>query len=210
METNRKLKIVVIFFKAVRAFTIAFTLLFLGFVIHSEYHPEYYSKVVVDNRENANSISYLFGCPDIPPNYEEWKELEKQHFYWNLLTTSSKARVASKFTIGLAWTIVLLSYFILFLRSFNYPTFFTRGVSYLKKIKYCFIAGIGIYLLSTWISNTIEIQFPQYPFHQHTSIQYTFDLTPILTSVIFLTICYIFELVFKEGERLRKENELTV
>ena len=219
METNRKLKIVVIFFKAVRVLAVAFTLLTLGLAIHSEYHPEYYSKVILNNRDNYQ-ISYMISIPDAPNTPQEWESLKEQPYYWNLLATSTKARFISEIMIMSILTIIFLSFIIQFLQSFNYPTFFTRGISYLRKIEYSLIAIIVIGVIFMLIGYTIEIQFTAGPdskqyipgstYTQYVHVIESRRFTLPVRQITFLIICYIFELVFREGKRLQEENELTV
>ena len=68
---------------------------------------------------------------------------------------------------------------------------------------------IDLFFKATGNSYTLQFLKDE-PVHFYEYNSYIFDLAWSLTLIIFLTICYIFELVFREGERLREENELTV
>ena len=214
MKPKTKLKIVIAFTKTVRMLMFALVLLLLCFAVHSNFYPECYNKVTVIYSANSVNLNFNSATPDIPKTKAEWEALDVKYYYWNLLGTSTKIRVISQLLVGLGIAIVFISYLIQFLKSLDYPTFFTRGIMYLKKIRYLIIGMIAVSCFFMLIGITFNVCIPDnslkyYPSQiRHVSHVYLFTIP--FRPIFFLMICWIFELVFKEGERLREENELTV
>ena len=214
MKTNSKLKIVIAFIKVSRVLLFVFMLSLLFIAVHSNFYPEYYNKLIVNYSANDINFDFKSDYPDIPKTQEEWEALDVKYYYWNLLGTSTKIRVISQFLVELGFAIVFISYLIQFLKSFDYPTFFTRGIMYLKKIRYWIIGMIAVSCFFMLIGITFYICIPDNPLKYYpSSYQYVihcYSFTIPFKPIFFLVICWIIELVFKEGERLREENELTV
>ena len=212
METKRKLKIAVIFFKALKILTFALSSLILFFFIHSSFYPELYRKVVITKDYH---ISYKSNFPDAPETKGEIQTLvNNNHYYWKLLTTPSKLWIMTNWVISLVLSIFILNYIISFVRNYSYPTIFVMGVLCMKKLKYCFILLIIKNLLFSFGRYAYAAQVSDLQINKGTvvSVEYYFSLNSnhFIPLFAFIIICYTLELIFKEGERLREENELTV
>jgi hypothetical protein len=212
METKRKLKIAVIFFKALKILTFALFFLILFFFIHSSFYPELYRKVVITKHYD---ISYKSNFPDAPETKEEIQALvNNNHYYWKLLTTPSKLWIMTNWVISLVLSIFILNYIIYFVKNYNYPTIFETGVLCMKKLKFCFILLIIKNLLFSFSGYAYAAQISNFQINKGAVVSsgYSFGLNSnhFIPLFAFIIICYTLELIFKEGERLREENELTV
>ena len=212
METNRKLKIAVIFFKTLKILTFALLLLLLFFFIHSSFYPEPYRKVVITRYYD---ISYESNFPDAPETKEEIQALkESYYYYWKLLTTPSKLWIMTNLAISLVLSIFILNYILRFIKNFNYSTFFATGVLCMKKLKYCFVLLLIKNLLFSFSGYAYAAQMSDFQFEKGSVLcgaySFNFNTEHFIPLFAFIIICYTLELIFKEGERLREENELTV
>ena len=212
METNRKLKIASVFFKIVCVLFIVIPLSIIFIVVDSTYHPERYNKVTVSK---TGGVLYSNLTPDSPVFYDDWKETTKDIYYLNRLSFQNKVWITIINVVPSVILVLCVICLIKYLQSINnYNSFFTKGTYFISKIKIYLFIILAYYVLSYLTGIRLEMfllkssNAPDY--YGVTHWQRVLNISPFITVCAVIIICYISELILKEGERLRNENELTV
>lgn len=204
MREIKTLHIAQIFFKILMGLSVIGILFILVVFIHSEFSPQTYNKVIV-NKENYN-LSYNINTPPAPATYDEYKKSNNENIYYNKLSSVSKVILIIRIIISLIFTFLIINQLLNFINSVkNYSTFYGNNSKYFQKMgKYFSILLLFQILFS---QKTYTIVFPDYA---HTYLFIEFNLTPYIFLGGSLILCLIISQVFKEGEQLRIENDLTV
>ncbi|MDR2037961.1 MAG: DUF2975 domain-containing protein [Bacteroidales bacterium] len=207
MKTTQVLKFADLVFKIVIGFIITLLTAFIFIFIHSSIHPEFYDKVVVTG-ENYSMISYLSSIPDSPETYTEWKESGNKYYYLNRLSVKSKLLTLFRIMIPFLICLLLLKYLVKFFRSVkNLSTFFIKSSAYFTKIAYCFTVLLVFDLLNSILGSEISMIWLDGEYWTH---HYNITLGRFILDICLILIAFLTSFVFKEGEQLRTENELTI
>ena len=204
MKKVKTLKIVEIFFKILSGI-ISLVLLGIIFIfIHSCFSPETYNNLTVN--EKKGSLEYEFDIPKAPKTYKEWKSTKNKKFYFIKLDNTSKILILFKFIIPISIILLILKELIIFVQSVKtYTLFHTNNSKVFKKIG-TYLTLILIYNL-LFVVNRIVMVFPDHIFEKNTG---SIDFGSILIYFSGILLSLVISEVFKEGERLKIENELTI
>ena len=204
MKKVKTLKIAEIFFKILSGI-ISLVLLGIIFIfIHSSFSPETYNNLTVN--EKKGSLEYEFDIPKAPKTYKEWKSTKNKKIYFIKLDNTSKILILFKFIIPISIILLILKELIIFVQSVKtYTLFHTNNSKVFKKIG-TYLTLILIYNL-LFVVNRIVMVFPDHIFEKNTG---SIDFGSILIYFSGILLSLVISEVFKEGERLKIENELTI
>ena len=109
-------------------------------------------------------------------------------------------------------TIFLFAIFILILKELikfiksvkDYNSFYSNNSKYFTTIRNNFINLLALEILSAFIPIVIKLD------DNHYQSFMTFEFEPFIYYIAGILLSYIIAHVFKEGERLKIENELTI
>jgi hypothetical protein len=209
MKKIKTLSVAEIFFKTLMGLTILISLFVIFIFIHSKYSPDTYNNLMINNH-NGRNLRYMVDAQTIPDTYAEWKESENQYIYYNLLTSKSKRSIILPTLLIALFTLLILKELVNFVNSIkNYSSFHNENSKYFKRMaKYFSI--ILIYKLIFFIpTSPLQMAFPDNPTHL-VLLPEGKSLNFLIFVPACLILCLVISKVFKEGERLRIENELTI
>ncbi len=208
MKTKRVLKIAEVFFRLLFVGIIALMLSLVFVFIHSSIAPQKYEKVMVSDK--SFMIINKIDAEKAPQTQAEWETSTKKDFRLPYLLLTSKIQLFLRIFLNLIPALFIIFYLIKFLKSVrNYTTFFGANSLYFKKIGIWLTASFCVFLYYSYFGLTLKMQLPQdnyFVAHSYTNI----DLGAMLQYGFFITLALIASFVFKEGESLRNENELTI
>lgn len=212
MDSKKVLNMTTIFFKIMLVLASVLFLIHLFVFTHSLIYPDKYNKLLIKPNQIGFDFNYRVNLEEYPNTFEEWEEQKKNldgYFFYNKLTVNKKLFALLKHALSVAICFYILHYILAFCKSVkNYSTFFTNNSIYFKKMGYCFLIALAINFLLSILGNEIEMIFPENQVVASTI--YVFNLGPVITLLGAYIICILASNVFKEGEKLRIENELTI
>lgn len=207
MKTIKFLFVAEMFFKSCMVLISLGLIASIVLFIHSFISPESYDKVVLkpvrgvvfDNNKTN---------PLPPGSYAEYKQLGDKNFYFNKLTTGTKISILMHILIGAGFILLVLKEFINFLNSVKeYSSFFVNNSNYFKRIGIYF----GIMLVWSFLINFFGIKLSmKFPDGVVDNVQHYYYINYYISICVMIILSFVASMVFKEGERLRSENELTV
>jgi len=209
MKTKKILFIAEVFFKFLGALIII-SILFLFFVlVHSEYSPETYNKVTL-KIHGGIEINYDPKTPLPPDSFAEHKEGNNKSIYFSKLTFSSKLRIIFRIFVFAGFFLLILNEFLNFIRSVKkYSTFFPKNYLHFKRIG-IYLIFLLIYILYNGFKGwNIAMKFPDGYYYYNYRV-FNLSIGSIIIYGALIILSFVVSQVFKEGERLRTENELTV
>jgi len=176
-------------------------------VVHSTIAPQYYDKLVLNQKGGFEFSLNLSEPSDSNTGYNDGKNL---NIPFSRITFTSKIFIFLR-TL-LEQSIVLLILFELLKISFSikkYSSFFVNNSIYFKRIGVYLI----IYLAYSFVSDIIGVHVSM-----NSSIGvYRQDIpctninaNDYVTTLLCIIMAFIASAIFKEGERIRIDNELTV
>ncbi|MBN2485626.1 MAG: DUF2975 domain-containing protein [Bacteroidales bacterium] len=179
---------------------------FLLFItIHSTISSRYYDKLIL-NKQGAFEYSPHAQEPLI--SYSEYKDGKNLNIYFNRITFASKARYMFFPLLKLFLVLLILLEFNKILLSIKtYSSFFVNNSKYCKRIGIYLMLILACTLISDIIGIKVSMNFPDGAI---INTSHFFYINNYLTTLLFLSMAFILSAIFKEGERLRIENELTV
>jgi hypothetical protein len=208
MKTGKKLKYASRFLKLIMTFQIV-VILGLAFVyFHSMVNPDSYKTLTVNSYRELN---FNFNVEKVPETYAEW-EKSMQLVHYNLLDNSSKFSVIWIKIITIIGFLLIVYYFDKFLKNTkNTKLFFTSNI---KKLNQITLIVSSLFLFSlltnvfTWEPITMIFKNGETPHYYVTKGKLSLDfmLYYPLTIIFFI----ILKEVFKRGQELKQENELTI
>ena len=189
MKKNKLLNIAVIVCKSIRIFIIIAFIGLTTIFIHLQISPESYKKGNIEFKVSGLQIS----------KSNRWKISnsgdDKEVYALNKITKTSLFINYLKFSAVLFFMFLLITEFQKIMQSVkNLNTFQKNNVRSFRKIgKYLFI----IFLLSSYF---------KLRFQQGGMTNFSLNFTPL----IFMLIAFILAEIFKEGNLLQRENDLTI
>ncbi|GEM_PF-3466277 len=208
MKTNNVLGFSVVFFKFLLVTAFLGVILVTFVLIHSEFHSASYNSVIVKIDRGIELIHS--SANSLPPDsYAEYIKTKNETIYFSKLNLRSKLSIWFFVVISLVLSMLILKELIRFMQSTKrYSSFFIENSMVFKKIS----SYIGAFLvlniiLSFWNFN-IKMIFPD-GFVQKYGNHYI-NLSSIITICSLWLLFLILSQVFKEGERVKQENELTI
>lgn len=205
MKRNEILYATELFFKSI-IIIIAIAIVSIVFIfVHSSFSPKSYNKLTVDLK-NGSILSYNSTTPSSPDTYEEWEKNEIKLIYFNKLTTSSKLFILFHLIFTSIFYILILKELMNFIKSVkDYTSFHLNNSNYFNRIGKYFSFLFVFQIVST--INSVSIKFSN---NLHTETFAHFNLSPFIFYTACILLCFTISQVFKEGEQLKIENELTI
>jgi len=176
-------------------------------VVHSTIAPQYYDKLVLNQRGGLEYTVNLSQPSDSNTIYNNGKNL---NIPFSRITFTSKIFIFLR--ILLEQSILLLILFELLKISFSikkHSSFFVNNSIYFKRIGVYLI----IYLAYNFISDIsgVHVSMNSSAGVYRQAIPCTnININDYVTTLLFMTMAFIASTIFKEGERIRIDNELTV
>lgn len=207
MKTEKKIKIASLFLQIIMVLQIFLILALIFVYFHSTYYPELYKTLSITKNRN---LVFNLNIEQIPKTYTEWKN-SKQLFHYNLLTNYSK------FYIIFTKIIPLTGYFLIIflLKKFlsntkNYDLFFISNIKLINKIVILiFILFVFHFLVKGTTFNPITMVFTETQ-EPHYITKQIADLNFLIYYPISIIFFLVLKEVFKRGQELKKENDLTI
>ena len=173
---------------------------------HSIFSPEKYKSLTVDEGRN---LVYKLDVKEIPKTYSDWKASE-QLYHYTLLDNYSKFTVIWTKVIGFITFYLILLLFNKFLKNTtNYNFFFEKNIiminQMVKLVLFLFIFNL---VFSSFMSPMEMTFYEQGEPHHILSGKITFELFIYYPIVIIFFL--VLKEVFKRGQELKQENELTI
>lgn len=143
-----------------------------------------------------------------PGSYAEYKQLNDKNFYFNKLTAGTKIYLLMRVLFSAGVILLVIKELINFLNSVKeYSSFFVNNYLYFKRIAFYSIVLFVYRFLSDLAGTDVSMRFPDgdayYTMHY-------FNIALYFAICALIILSFVASLVFKEGDRLRSENELTV
>lgn len=208
MKTNKVLRLSAVFFKFLLVTAFLGIVLVTFVLIHSEVHSESYNKVIV-KIDRGIELKYSSANSFPPDSYAEYVKTKNETIYFSKLNLGSKLSIWFLFVTGLALSILILKKLIRFMQSTKrYSSFFTGNSKVFRKISSYIGVFLGLNLILSFWSFNLTMVFPDGFLQKHGSHYINLSSTIAICSLWLLFL--ILSQVFKEGERMKQENELTI
>ncbi|SED96668.1 Protein of unknown function [Polaribacter dokdonensis DSW-5] len=206
MKTTNKLKIASYFLKFLMSIQIIICLGLIFVYFHSMTAPENYNSLTINTNRD---LIFNFDVNEIPKTYDDWKETN-QLYHFNLLNNYSKAYVIWSKVImftGFFFILFLLNKLLKNTESFNF--FFEKNIKIINNIIYLIITLFILnFLLKGFTIKPLLMAFDNNTSHfltkRSASLNFVFYY-PL--AIIFFSILKV---VFKRGQELKQENDLTI
>lgn len=209
MKKIKILSVAKIFFKSLMGLIILISLSAITIFIHSKYSPVTYNNLVI-NMNSGRNLEYILDAPTIPDTYVEWKESKNQYVYYNLLSSKSKRSIFLQFLIVAVFSLLIFKELINFINSIkSYSSFHRENSKYFKRMAKYFSFVLIYKIIFFFPTSPLQIVFQDNPTH-YVQLSEGKSLTFLIFIPACLILCLVISKVFKEGERLRIENELTI
>lgn len=207
MKTEKILKASSYFLKFLKAIQVIICLGLVFVYFHSMISPEKYTSLIINEERE---LVFNLNVKEVPTTYNEWKQT-KQFTHYNLLNDYSKFYVIGFRLVKIIGFFFILHFFDKFLRNTkNLQIFFESNIKYLNKIRYLIL---GLFLIDFFFRgitlNPISMVFndgdiPHFVTKQSGSLD--FIIYYPLTIIFF----FLLKEVFKKGQELKQENDLTI
>lgn len=198
------------FLKTCTGLTSLFIIILIVSFIYSFISPESYDKFVVhfdekggiaDGAHNTNSLS--------PRSTLDYVADCQGNIYINKLTPGSRSYVIIPDLLRAVFILLVLIELIKFLNSVKgYSSFFVNNSVYFKRIGIYSIIVLVSDLIINSVVTDLWMKFPDGMISHHMHHQYNFPYYFLMCVIV--CVSSVASQVFKEGEHLRIENELTV
>ena len=209
MKKIKILSVAKIFFKTLLVLTFLISLSAITVFIHSKYSPNTYNNIVI-NTDSGRNLQYNLNASTIPDTYVEWKESKNQYVYYNLLTPKSKRSIFIPVLLLTIFIILILKELINFINSIkSYSSFHRENSKYFNKMAKYFSLLLIYKLVYFFPRSPLQIVFPNNPTH-YVKLTEGKSLDFLIFIPACIILCIVISKVFKEGEHLRIENELTI
>lgn len=206
MKTIKKLKTASYFLKFLMMIQVFFCLGFIFIYFHSMISPENYTNLTINSKRD---IIFNFDVQQIPNTYDEWKKT-KQLYHYNLLTNYSKTYVIWSKVIMFSGFFLILFFLNKFLKNTeNFNFFFDRNIKILNHIIFLIVVLFVLeFLLKGFTIEPLKMVFKNNTSHYLTKRSASIDfLIYYPLAIIFFSIL---KAVFKRGQELKQENDLTI
>jgi len=202
MKTNQILRTAEIFFIILKAITSIFLIGVVFIFIHSSFYPSTYNKIIIKNGE---TIAYNSNITPLSNHLNENESINSEPIYYNSVTTFSKIYLLFNAIFLSTLIILILKELTNFIKSVkDYNSFHNNNSNYFLLIAKYFSYLLVFQLIKTFVPITIVLS------DNHVQSIGFFNLTPFIFYSAGILLCFTIGQVFKEGERLKIENELTI
>ena len=193
MRKNKLLSIAIIICKSIRLFYILIFLLFTGFFIHFQISPNSYKEATFNNKSFSFELNKSTSWKTFDKNGTPQKD--KDVFALDKISKTSLYFIYIQFSAVLLFIFLSTKEFQRIMESVKkLKTFQNNNVASFRKIgKYIFF----IFILTSFVFINFE---------NGGKSQINLSFTPLL----FMLIAFIMAEIFKEGNLLKQENELTI
>lgn len=204
MKKFKALRIAELFFKTFRTIPIVGIILTLFVFVHIEFSPGSYEKVIIN--KNGNGWTYNKKNPKAPLTFEEYEKTKNSNIYLSKINRTDRIifflRSIFSFTILLLIVNQLVN-FILSVKDFT--SFHGKNSIYFRKI--CTYLGVILIFELLFSIKSFTMIFPD---RVYTSRFINIDISPFIFIIGGIILSFVISEVFKEGEQLRIENDLTI
>lgn len=194
-----------------RNLTILFGILLIALLVvfvHSCISPNIYKHITLKYERNELSITNVDRTPN---DYNEYLSMDTKNVYYSKLTIKSKTQVTVFMLVPLFLMLLIMNEFSRFFKSVkNYSSFFINNARCFKWI------GIYLIILVCWpfmsgiFFSKLSMVFPDGIKEIYIRSNLYINIGHIIGDVLLILLSFVASIVFKEGERLRVENELTI
>mgnify|MGYP000117875003 FL=1 len=207
MKTEKTLKASSYFLRFLMIMQIIFCLSLAFTYFHSMISPEKYVNLTINE---SLDLVYNFDVKKVPATYDEWKTT-KQLTHYNLLIGTSKFSVIWLRIFKIIGFFFILYYLDKFIKNTqNLRLFFESNIKILNKIIYLIIALLLVNLLFGGIAmNPISMVFNDTEIPHFITIRKK-SLDFIIYYPLAIIFFFILKEVFKKGQELKQENDLTI
>lgn len=176
----------------------------LAFIyFHSLSYPEKYTNLIITKN---NGLQFNSSIKKIPETYEEWKNT-KQVIHFNLLEGFTEVRfLLSKITNMVGYFFIFFLFHKFLKNALTLQFFFESNIKILNKILYVLL---GLFLLKLIPFNLYTMVFLKNGLPHYVSKSYM-NLNFLFYYPIFIIFIYLLKIVFKRGQELKTENDLTI
>ena len=208
MKTIKTLFVAQMFFKTCMVLISLFLIALIVLFIHSFISPKSYEKVLLKIDSRGVNFVYDKTNPLPPGSYAEYKQLNDKNFYFNKLTPGTKIYILMRVLFFAGVILLVIKELINFLNSVKeYSSFFVNNYLYFKRIGFYSVILVVYGFLSDLGGTEVSMKFPDEMVH---SVQHYINIPYYFFMCTMVILSFVASMVFKEGERLRIENELTV
>ena len=206
MKTEKKIKLASYFIKLLMVITLTIIIGFIFFYFSSMFSPEKYSNYIVSQER---TLVYNVNIEKVPETYKEWQSSNKL-FYYTKLDEFSKFSLIWTKVVGFVIFFFILVLFNKFLKNTKKLEFFfqknIKTISHiLKLLVLLFVFNIIVLYNKNPMSMVFEeTEIPHYITTE--TIRFNFLFYYPLAIIFF----YILREVFKRGQELKQENDLTI
>jgi hypothetical protein len=192
----------------------------LFITIHSAYSPKTYEKLMVKEENNTYNLWYSSTIP-AGQSYDDWQKLNSagnKLYYFTKLDLRTRIRISFMMALNIVLCMLIIKEIINFFDGLkNIKTFFNRSSLYFHRI--------SIYLIVFFVIMVFISTFPiEFKMTFSDGISGNLNIAEKVKTIstksysfyvdyklfIYLAMSLILSLAFKEAERLRIENELTI
>jgi len=204
MKTSKFLETAESFFTVLIGLTSLAALIILSFVIFSYFSPNVFNKLEI-NKKNENTSITISENLSSKSNYEKLDFNDFRVSYIGKLTTSSKIIMVLVIIFNFTLFILILKELTNFIRSVkDYHSFHRNNSKHFTEIGKYFTYLLIFEIIATFLPTVVKID------NKHFKSFNNIDLGSILFYTACLLLSFTISQVFKEGERLKIENDLTI
>jgi len=210
MKTQSILTVASIILKITMVITIIVGTLVTVGLIHSSYSTAY-NNVTIQEKDIGIDFTNKPADSVSPQTYVEYAESGDKAIYLSKLTFASKFRIWIQMMCILSIYILIIKELISFIRNIkSYSSFFINCSKTFRRLKMFLAALLLVSIAVSLINFKYTMQFSGGEVIQINSTTSGIYLTSTFYFLISIFVLTILGSAFKEGERMRKENELTI
>lgn len=188
-----------------------FIILITFVITYSCIYPKskFNDRIKLTIEKNNINISFVKNYDKSPETLLEYKDFGGSNVYFNKLNKLSKVKLLLLSVIPGIFYFLIFKELLHFFKSVrNYSTFFIQNSIHFKKIGWYLILTMCSSLIIIFFANGLNMEFPDGGVQKN--IPLSINLASIIQYIAFILLSFTASLVFKEGESLRVENELTI
>ncbi len=206
MKTEKTLKLSSYFLKFLMSISALITITLVFIYFHSMFSPEKYSNLIV-NKER--SIVYKLDVEEAPETYEKWEASSKLFYYTKLDNYSKFSIIWTKVAAFTIFFLILVLFDKLLKNTKNFDLFFKKNIIIINNILKLLLLLIVFNFVVKGYSNPMSMVFEnsEKP-HYITSQKMTFDF--LIYYPLALIFFFTLKQIFKRGQELKQENDLTI
>jgi len=206
MKTEKKIKLASYFIKLLMVITLTIIIGFIFFYFSSMFSPEKYSNYIVSQER---TLVYNVNIEKVPETYKEWQSSNKL-FYYTKLDEFSKFSLIWTKVVGFVIFFFILVLFNKFLKNTKkLEFFFQKNIKTINHILKLLVLLFVFNIIVLYNKNPMSMVFEETEIPHYITtetIRFNFLFYYPLAIIFF----YILREVFKRGQELKQENDLTI